>query len=126
MPFPEVPALASARIVPHPAGGRDVLLATTEDGASYAFGFELDSDRPGLVFVDPVLWLGAGDEGSPEHSGLRFAAVEDAVADDFLQAIATDPVGDEWLAALRAENPDAFRRWWRQADYEEGGEEGSG
>jgi hypothetical protein len=32
VPFPETPKLVEARIASHPSGGRDCLLATTEDG----------------------------------------------------------------------------------------------
>ena len=36
VPFPETPKLVDARIAAHPDGGRDCLLATTEDGRRLA------------------------------------------------------------------------------------------
>jgi hypothetical protein len=40
VPFPETPRLVDACIAAHPSGGRDCLLATTEDGGRLAFDFE--------------------------------------------------------------------------------------
>jgi hypothetical protein len=114
--IPEVPALAEARIVLHPQTGRECLLATDEDGARHAFGFEVEGTEPGLLLVDPALWL----EGEAQE------AVEDAWADDWLPAISVHPVGDEWLGRIKEAHPEAFHTWWAQAHYEEGGEEGSG
>jgi hypothetical protein len=124
VPFPETPTLLDAKIAVHPAGGRDCLLATTEDGQRLAFGFEAESDRPGLEIVDPQLWLEAGRE--PEDSPLVFEAVKEINADDWLQAVVTNPVGKEWLERIKAEHPDAFETWFSQRQYETGGEEGSG
>ena len=126
VPIPEVPALADAAIVRHPASERDCLLATTENGATVAFGFEVESDRPGLVLVDPSLWLTAAEIEAPERSPLRFDAVEDAMADDWLQAVVAHPVGSEWLSRIKEEHPDAYHEWFAQAQYDEGGEEGAG
>jgi hypothetical protein len=123
---PEVPGIASATIVQHPTSGRDCLLATTEDGDRLAFGFEIESDSPGLVIVDPGLWLTAGEDGSPEHSALGSEAVEEPRADDWLQAILADPVGAEWLGGIKRSHPDAYHAWFAQTEYEEGGEEGAG
>jgi hypothetical protein len=123
---PEVPALADATIVEHPASGRDCLLATTEGGERIAFGFEIESDTPGLEIVDPSLWLDAADGSSPEHSAQRFEAVEQPRADEWLQAIIGDPVGAEWLARIKRAHPDEYHRWFAMADYEDGGEEGAG
>ena len=124
VPFPETPALADARIAAHPDGGRECLLATTEDGRRLAFGFEAESDRPGLLLVDPQLWLAAADE--PESSPQVFDAVEEANADDWLQAVVTHPVGNQWLERIKEEHPSAFETWFTQRQYESGGEEGSG
>jgi hypothetical protein len=124
VPFPETPTLLDAKIAVHPSGGRDCLLATTEDGQRLAFGFEAESDRPGLEIVDPQLWLEAGRE--PEDSPLVFEAVKEINADDWLQAVVTNPVGKEWLERIKAEYPDAFETWFSQRQYETGGEEGSG
>ena len=114
--IPEVPALTEARIVAHPQTGRDCLLATAEDGRRLAFAFEVEGSEPGLLLVDPGPWL----------DGESFDAVEDAWADDWLPAISVHPVGDEWLGRIKEAHPDAFKTWWAQAHYEEGGEEGSG
>ncbi len=73
-------AAPDAHIAAHPAGGRHCLLATTEDGQHLAFGFEAESDRPGLEIVDPRLWLEAAAE--PEDSPLVFEAVQEINADD--------------------------------------------
>ena len=126
VPIPEVPTLVDAAIVRHPQSGRDCLLAETAGGDRIAFGFEVDSDAPGLEIVDPRLWLEAAGEGSPEHSSLRFAAVEEAIADDWLQALVAHPVGSEWLVGIKHEHPAAYHAWFAQTGYEEGGEEGSG
>jgi hypothetical protein len=123
---PEVPAIESATIVRHPSSGRDCLLATTEEGEHVAFAFEIESDSPGLAIVDAGLWLEAARESSPEHSSLRLEAYEEPRADDWLQAIIADPVGAEWLGRIKREHPDAYHKWFAQADYEEGGEEGAG
>ena len=125
VPFPETPALAEASIVQHPRTGHECLLAMTEDGQELAFGFEVESDKPGLVTVDPRLWLTADDD-APERSDVRFEAVDQAQADDWLQAIVAHPVGDEWLKRIKHEHPDEFHRWFAQEDYDEGGEQGSG
>lgn len=124
VPFPETPRLVEARIAAHPAGGRDCLLARTEDGGTIAFGFEAESDRPGLQIVDPQLWLEAA--GEPEDSPLVFEAVEEINADDWLQAVVSHPVGNEWLERIKEEHPAAFETWFTQSQYEAGGEEGSG
>lgn len=124
VPFPETPRLAQARIVQHPSGGRDCLLATTEDGRRLAFGFQVEGDRPGLLVVDPRLWLEAGEK--PEDSPAVFDAVEEPNADDWLQAVVVHPVGNEWLERIKAEHPAAYASWFAQTDYESGGEEGSG
>jgi hypothetical protein len=113
--IPEVPALAEARIVEHPQTGRECLLATDEEGRRLAFAFEVQGSEPGLLLVAPGLWL----EGEPETD-----AVEEAWADDWLPAISVHPVGDEWLGRIKEAQPEAFRTWWAQAHYEEGGEEG--
>ena len=44
---------------------------------------------------------------------------------DWLQAIVTNPVGNEWLERIKEEHPDAFETWFTQSQYEAGGEEGS-
>jgi hypothetical protein len=119
VPIPEVPAIAQAQIVQHPQSGRDCLLATTEEGELVAFGFEAESDAPGLSIVDAKLWLAADDDQTP----LAFQAVEEARADDWLQAIVSHPVGSEWLGGIKREHPDAYQKWFTQADYEEGGEQ---
>ena len=126
VPFPETPSIASATVVQHPKSGRDCLLVTTEDGRHVAFAFEVESDMPGIETVDPLLWLAAAEEGSPEHSSLRFEAVDDARADDWLQALVSHPVASEWLGRIKQEHPDAYHKWFAQTDYESGGEEGSG
>ncbi len=126
VPIPEVPSIASATIVQHPTSGRDCLLATTGDGDHVAFAFEVESDTPGLSIVDPALWLAAGEAGFPEHSPLRFEAVEEPQADDWLQAIVSHPVGGEWLGRVKQAHPDAYHKWFAQTEYDEGGEEGSG
>ena len=123
VPFPETPKLVDARIATHPAGGRDCLLATTEDGQRLAFGFEAESDRPGLELVDPQLWLDAAQE--PEDSPLVFEAVREINADDWLQAVVTHPVGHEWLERIKEQHPAAYETWFTQSQYETGGEEGS-
>ena len=124
VPFPETPALADARIEEHPAGGRDCLLVRTEDGRRLAFGFEAESDRPGLEIVDPKLWLAAARE--PLDSPRVFDAIEEINADDWLQAIVTHPVGNEWLERIREAHPAAYETWFSQRQYETGGEQGSG
>ena len=126
VPIPEVPTLADATIVRHPTSGRDCLLGTTEDGEKVAFGFEAESATPGLVVVDPRLWLEAAEDGVPEESPLAFEAVEEAWGDDWLQAVVAHPVGAEWLAGIKREHPDAYHKWFAQTEYDEGGEEGSG
>ena len=122
---PEVPAIADARIVPHPESGRDCLLATTTDGDRIAFAFEIESDTPGLDIVDAGPWLEEGGR-SPEHGEHRFDVVEQPRADEWLQAIVGDPVGAEWLAAIKRAHPNEYHRWFAQTDYESGGEEGAG
>lgn len=124
VPFPETPRLVDARIVEAPAGGRDCLLATAADGRRVAFGFETEGDRPGLEIVDPDLWLEAA--GEPADSAKVFDAVETANADDWLQAVVTHPVGNEWLERIKAAHPAAFESWFAQTGYDEGGEQGSG
>jgi hypothetical protein len=122
VPFPETPKLVDARIAAHPAGGRDCLLATTQDGQRLAFGFEAESDRPGLEIVDPQLWLDAARE--PEDSPLVFESVKEINADDWLQAVVTNPVGNEWLERIKEKHPTAFETWFTQRQYETGGEGG--
>jgi hypothetical protein len=122
VPTPELPALVNARLVRHPQGGDEFLLATTESGDHVAFGFEVESDAPGLVLVDPRLWLEASEEGAPEQSELRFEATEEAWADDWLPALMAHPVAAEWLAGIKREHPDSYESWFAQEDYEEGGE----
>jgi hypothetical protein len=122
VPFPETPKLVDARIAAHPAGGRDCLLATTQDGQRLAFGFEAESDRPGLEIVDPQLWLDAARE--PEDSPLVFESVKEINADDWLQAVVTNPVGNEWLERIKEKHPAAFETWFTQRQYETGGEGG--
>jgi hypothetical protein len=112
--------VVNARIVAHPSGGRDCLLATTADGRHLAFGFEAQSDRPGLEIVDPQLWLEAARES--EDSPLVFEAVKDANADDWLQAVVTNPAGAEWLERIKEEHPTTFETWFSQRQYESGGE----
>ena len=126
IPIPEVPALVAAEIVRHPASERECLLATTEQGERVAFAFEVESGTPGLEIVDPALWIAAAREGSPEQSELRFEAVEEANADDWLQAVTTHPVGAEWLNGIKRAHPDAYHAWFAQTGYDEGGEEGAG
>lgn len=123
VPIPEVPTIVEASIVQHPASGRDCLLVTTEDGEKVAFGFEVESDSPGLSVVDPRLWLAAAAEEEPDHSREGIAAVEDAWADDWLQALVSNPVGSEWLAGIKRAHPDAYHHWFAQDEYEEGGEQ---
>jgi hypothetical protein len=124
VPFPETPKLVEARIASHPSGGRDCLLATTEDGKRLAFGFEAEGDRPGLQIVDPQLWLEAASE--PSDSAQVFDSIEEINADDWLQAVVTNPVGNEWLERIREAHPAAFEKWFTQRQYETGGEQGSG
>lgn len=124
VPFPETPKLVDARILAHPGGGRDCLVATTEDGRRVAFGFEAESDRPGLELVDPQLWLEAARE--PEDSAQVFDAVKETNADDWLQAVVTHPVGKEWLDGIKEQHPSAFETWFTQRQYDTGGEQGSG
>jgi hypothetical protein len=124
VPFRETPKLVDARIVASPGGGRDCLIATTESGELLAFGFEAESDRPGLEIVDPQLWLEAA--GEPEHSPRVFEAVREINADDWLQAVITNPVGNEWLERVKERHPSAFDTWFTQRQYDTGGEEGSG
>ena len=127
VPFPETPALAEASIVRHPQSGRDCLLAATEDGRRIAFAFEIESDTPGVSIVDPALWLdAAAGEGAPEHTEAGFEAVEEARADDWLQALVAHPVANEWLSGIKREHPDAYHEWFSQGQYDEGGEQGSG
>ena len=126
VPIPEVPTIVDATVVQHPVSGRDCLLATTADGERVAIGFEIESDRPGLVLVDPGLWLAAAEAGAPEESPLRFEAVEDAMADDWLQPVIAHPAGSEWLGRIKREHPEAYHEWFAQTQYDEGGEEGAG
>jgi hypothetical protein len=127
VPIPEVPSIADASIVEHPESGRACLLATTEEGQRIAFGFEVESDTPGLEIVDPALWLAAArDAGAPERSELGFEAVKDPVADDWLQALIAHPIGAQWLGQIKQAHPDAHHKWFAQTQYDEGGEEGAG
>ena len=126
VPIPEVPAVADATIVHHPRTGHECLLVTSEDGQRLAFGFEAESDRPGLLIVDAGLWLGADAADAPEHSASRFDAVEEAQGDDWLQALVAHPTANEWLTRIKQAHPDAYHEWFAQTQYEEGGEEGSG
>jgi len=123
VPFPETPKLVDARIAAHPSGGRDCLLATTEDGQRLAFGFETEGDRPGLQIVDPQLWLQAGTE--PTDNPRVFDSIEEINADDWLRAVCTNPVGNEWLERIKQAHPAAFETWFTQRQYETGGEQGS-
>jgi hypothetical protein len=123
VPIPEVPTIVDATIVADPETGRDCLLATTDGGERIAFAFEAESDRPGLVIVDAALWLDAPGTGPPERAPNRFEAVEEAQADDWLQALITHPVGAEWLSRIKREHPSAYHKWFAQEDYEEGGEQ---
>jgi hypothetical protein len=124
VPFPETPRLVDARIATHPSGGRDCLLATTENGERVAFGFETEGDRPGLQIVDPQLWLEAASE--PSDSPRVFDSIEEANADDWLQAVVTNPIGNEWLERIKEAHPAAFETWFAQRQCETGGEQGSG
>jgi hypothetical protein len=123
VPFPETPKLVDAGIAAHPSGGRDCLLATTEDGQRLAFGFEAEGDRPGLQVVDPQLWLEAAEVRA--DSARVFDSIEEINADDWLQAVVTNPVGKEWLERVKAAHPAAFETWFSQRHYEAGGEQGS-
>jgi hypothetical protein len=124
---PEVPALAEAEIVRHPQTGADCLLATTEEGERIAFAFEIESDRPGPVIVNPDLWLtAAGGDRSPERSPAAFDAVEELQADEWLQALVIHPVANEWLTRIKTEHPAEYHDWFALVDYDEGGEQGSG
>lgn len=123
---PEMPELAGAEIVREPRSGRECLVATTVGGERIAFAFEVESDLPGLERVDPRQWLDAAASGAGETGDEAFEAVEDARADDWLQPLLAHPVGAEWLGHVRDAHPAAFRRWFSQADDDEGGEEGSG
>jgi hypothetical protein len=124
VPFPETPKLVDARIAAHPSGGRDCLLATTEDGQRLAFGFETEGDRPGLQIVDPRLWLEAATE--PTDTPQVFDSIEEINADDWLQAVVTNPVGNKWLEGIKQAHPAAFETWFTQRQYETGGEQASG
>ncbi len=124
VPFPETPKLVDAHIAAHPSGGRDCLLATTENGRRLAFGFEVEGGRPGLQIVDPQLWLEAARE--PPDSPRVFDSIEEINADDWLQAVVTNPVGNEWLERIKEEHPNEFETWFSQRQYESGGEEGDG
>ena len=125
VPIPEVPTIADASIVRDPRTGHDCLLVTTEEGERFAFGFEVESDSPGLEIVDPAVWLAAGAEGAPETSPSRFDAVSEAQADDWLQALVAHPVASEWLGRIKEAHPDAYHKWFAQERYDEGGEEGA-
>ena len=124
VPFPETPKLVDARIAAHPSGGRDCLLVKTEAGERLAFGFESEGDRPGLQIVDPQLWLEAARD--PADSPQVFDSIEEVNADDWLQAVVTNPVGKEWLDGIKAAHPAAYEKWFTQRGYDTGGEEGSG
>jgi hypothetical protein len=124
VPSPETPQLVDAHIAAHPSGGRDCLLAKTEDGRRLAFGFETEGDRPGLQIVDPQLWLEAADE--PTDSPRVFDSIEEINADDWLLTLVTNPVGNEWLERIKQAQPAAFETWFTQRQYESGGEQGSG
>jgi hypothetical protein len=121
---PESPGIVNARIVQHPESEGNCLLVTTEDGEHMAFGFEVETDAPGLVRVDPRLWLEAAKDGAPESNDLGFEAVQEPWADDWLQALVSHPVAAEWLAAIKHEHPGEYSRWFEQEDYDEGGEGG--
>jgi hypothetical protein len=121
---PESPRIVNARIVQHPASKGSCLLVTTVDGDHVAFGFEIETDAPGLVLVDPRLWLAAAKDGPLDGSALEFAAVKQSWPDEWLQALVSHPVAAEWLAAIRHDHPDEYDRWFEQEDYEEGGEGG--
>jgi hypothetical protein len=121
VPIPEVPTIVDAEILKHPASGSDCLLATTEDGDRVAFGFEIESESPGLVFVEPSLWL---ETPAPEQSDVAFQA-ERGLADDWLQAVVAHPVGFDWLTVIKHAHPAEYDRWFSQAEYDDGGEGGS-
>jgi len=123
VPIPEVPTISDAEIVQHPGSGRDCLLATTEDGERVAFGFEIESDSPGLVVIDPRLWLAAGEAGAPERTDLGFEA-ERGTADDWIQALVAHPVAFEWLTRIKQSHPGQYHRWFSQDEYDDGGEGG--
>jgi hypothetical protein len=112
VPFPETPKLVDAGIATHPSGGRDCLLATTEDGQRLASGFETEGYRPGLQIVDPRLWLEAASE--PTDSPQVFDSIEEINADDWLQAVVTNPAGNEWLERIKQAHPAAFETWFTQ------------
>ena len=126
VPIPEVPTIADATIVRHPTSGADCLLVTTEEGEQVAFAFEVESDSPGLTIVDPEIWFRTDEDPAPEQSPQAFEAAEEARADDWLQAIVSHPVGNEWLAGIKDAHPEAYHDWFAQTEYDEGGEEGSG
>ena len=126
MPIPEVPTIVDAEVVEDPRGGHDLLLATTNAGERVAFGFEVESDDPGIVRVDPGLWQVANEAGASEDDASRFDAVVDARADDWLQALVAHPVSAKWLTRIKEAHPDAHHSWFAQTDYETGGEQGSG
>ena len=126
IPIPEVPGFVDAEIVRHPTTGLDCLLATTEEGERLAFAFEVESDTPGPELVDHRVWLAAAEGGPPEHGPLRFEAVEELRADEWLQSLVTHPVAAEWLGRVKEAHPDAYHKWFAQTDYDEGGEEGAG
>jgi hypothetical protein len=121
-PIPEMRAIVNARLVHHPESGNEFLLATTEGGEHVAFGFEVESAAPGLVLVDPRLWLEASEAEAPELSELRFDATEEAWADDWLPVLLAHPVAAEWLGGVKHAHPEAYGSWFAQEDYEEGGE----
>lgn len=123
VPIPEVPTIAGAEIVQHPGSGRDCLLVTTEDGERVAFGFEIESESPGLVTIDPNLWLAASQASAPERTDLGFEA-ERGTADDWLQALVAHPVAFEWLTSIKHSHPAEYHRWFSQDEYDDGGEGG--
>lgn len=122
----DAPAIASARIVRHPRTGRDCLLARDEEGRRLAFAFDAEGDAPGVSLVDPDLWLEQAGVGEPELGPRRFEVFDQPWADEWLAAIVADPAGNEWLAGIKREHPDAFRTWFALEQYDEGGEEGAG
>jgi hypothetical protein len=123
VPIPEVPTIVEATMVEHPETGRECLLARAGNGERIAFAFEAESDNPGVVIVDPALWLNAPGTGAPEQSPVAFKAVEEPQADDWLQALITHPASAEWLSRIKQEHPRAYHKWFAQEEYEEGGEQ---
>lgn len=120
----ESETITGAEIVQDVPTGRDVLLATLEDGRVLAFVFDVEGHAPGLSIVGSCPRVAAAAGGYAEYRPEGFAAVDVAWADDWLPAIEAHPVGAEWLARVKRAYPEAYRSWFAQSAYEEGGEEG--